>query len=240
MEALSANDVLVAWEMGLHAGPVQRGLQLLCLRFPERSAGQLAQLPIGQRDAELINLRLALFGTQMQGKLGCPNCGELLELNLDGSELRRLGPANNDIVFEAAGHSVRLRLPNSIDVAEAALQPDLEAGRRKLLERCTVSVSQGGDAVSELPPELAEAAVMRLAEADPQADLKVRVSCAVCGHGWEAVFDIVSFLWNEIEAWAVRLLREVHTLASAYGWPERDILAMSAARRQMYLEMVRG
>ena len=35
-----------------------------------------------------------------------------------------------------------------------------------------------------------------------------------------------------------RLLRQVHTLAMAYGWREIDILSMSALRRQVYLEML--
>jgi hypothetical protein len=36
------------------------------------------------------------------------------------------------------------------------------------------------------------------------------------------------------------VLREVHILASAYGWREDDILAMSPARRRIYLEMLRA
>jgi len=51
-------------------------------------------------------------------------------------------------------------------------------------------------------------------------------------------FDILTYLWSEIEDWAQRLLLEVHTLALAYGWSERDILAMSPRRRRLYLEMV--
>ena len=45
---------------------------------------------------------------------------------------------------------------------------------------------------------------------------------------------------QEIHAWAKRTLREVHTLASAYGWSEREILSMSAVRRALYLEMVQS
>jgi hypothetical protein len=33
-------------------------------------------------------------------------------------------------------------------------------------------------------------------------------------------------------------MRQVHTLALAYGWREIDILAMSSWRRQAYLEML--
>jgi len=46
------------------------------------------------------------------------------------------------------------------------------------------------------------------------------------------------FLWTEITSQARRLLHEVHLLATTYGWHEADILAMSAIRRQYYLEMV--
>jgi hypothetical protein len=52
------------------------------------------------------------------------------------------------------------------------------------------------------------------------------------------MFDIVSFLWTEIAAEAKRLLREVHILASAYGWREADIFSLSPLRRQFYLEAV--
>ncbi|HUD55174.1 MAG TPA: hypothetical protein VMR02_08095 [Terracidiphilus sp.] len=45
---------------------------------------------------------------------------------------------------------------------------------------------------------------------------------------------------TQIEARARRLLYEVHTLAAAYGWSEREILSLSAPRRALYLEMVRA
>jgi hypothetical protein len=61
--------------------------------------------------------------------------------------------------------------------------------------------------------------------------------CPTCGHSWHALFDIVAFFWAELASQAKRLLREVHTLARAYGWREADIVSMSARRRQLYLEM---
>jgi hypothetical protein len=66
------------------------------------------------------------------------------------------------------------------------------------------------------------------------------LNCSSCGHKWEAPFDIVAFFWTEINAAAHGLLREVHALASAYGWTESEILALSPARRRCYLEMVNG
>jgi hypothetical protein len=75
-----------------------------------------------------------------------------------------------------------------------------------------------------------------MAEVDPQADVQLAMACPACSHEWQLTFDILSFFWNEINAWASRILDEVHTLASAYGWREADILALSPHRRQLYLE----
>mgnify|MGYP003381458898 FL=1 len=62
--------------------------------------------------------------------------------------------------------------------------------------------------------------------------------CPSCDHRWSALFDIVSFFWREIDDWARRTLREVHSLGRAYGWSEADILTLSAWRRRAYLEMI--
>jgi hypothetical protein len=51
------------------------------------------------------------------------------------------------------------------------------------------------------------------------------------------LFDVVSYFWGEIEDWAMRLFRDVHSLAAAYGWSEREIIGMSARRRRLYLEL---
>jgi hypothetical protein len=67
--------------------------------------------------------------------------------------------------------------------------------------------------------------------------MRVEVLCPACGHTWVERFDPVQFLWTELDAWAARALQDVHALARSYGWRERDILEMSAARRRVYLAM---
>jgi hypothetical protein len=66
------------------------------------------------------------------------------------------------------------------------------------------------------------------------------LKCPVCSDEWNAAFDIESFFWIEINAWAARILGEVHILASAYGWSEQEILRVSAWRRECYLNLVNG
>lgn len=112
-----------------------------------------------------------------------------------------------------------------------------------LLDRCVIDarhITNCGESVraSELPQEVAEAVADRMAIADPQAEIELAVDCSACNHNWLAPFDIESFFWSEIDAWARQILSEVHVLASSYGWRETDILNMSARRRQFYLEMV--
>jgi hypothetical protein len=78
----------------------------------------------------------------------------------------------------------------------------------------------------------------RLNEMDPLAVCLLDVRCPECGVYWECELDVAEFVWVEIEAEALRVLRDVHTLASACGWHEADILAMSPLRRRAYLELV--
>ena len=72
----------------------------------------------------------------------------------------------------------------------------------------------------------------------PGAWTELALACPECGHRWTETFDIVSFLWAELDSCAHRLVGDVHSLASAYGWRESDVLALSPSRRQAYLELV--
>src|SRR5262249_58311058 len=89
----------------------------------------------------------------------------------------------------------------------------------------------------DLPEDVVREVVERMAALDPQADTRINLSCPDCQYRWSEVFDVVSFFWTEIDAWARRLLRDVNILARAYGWREHDILALSPMRRQLYLAM---
>lgn len=77
-----------------------------------------------------------------------------------------------------------------------------------------------------------------MAQLDPQGDIQLTLACPKCSHEWLSPLDIVSYLWREINTWAGRTLNEIHLIASAYGWREADILALSPRRRQTYLELI--
>ena len=244
MRTLSAPELLDVWERGNVQSSVNRALSLLSAACPEASADSLTKLNIGERDARLLTLREWTFGPQLIGIATCPDCRERLEMTFDVADIQvtpESGPTG-ELTIDVAGYDVRFRLPNSLDIDAIADHKDVDVAREELLESCLLSVYHNGEEVpsDHLPTSLVEAIVDRMAEADHQADVELALSCPSCNHQWHATFDIVSFFWSEINAWAHHMLREVHALALAYGWREADILAMSPWRRQFYLGMVGG
>ncbi len=222
---------------------VERALALLVAACPEHSLEELAHFSIGRRDRLLLTLREWTFGSRLLGRVPCQKCGEALELAFNVSDICAPEAEMHDaLTLKLDGYEVHFRPPNSQDLSAISNCGNIPDGKQQLLARCLLRVTEDGTerAVESLPERVREAVVKRMAEADPQSDVQLQLSCPACGHSWLAAFDIVSYFWSEINAWAVRILREVHTLASAYGWREEDILALSPQRRHFYLEMVGG
>jgi hypothetical protein len=242
MRALSVLELLSVWENGINQTPVERGLALLLAACPDVPRSDLAGLTIGQRDARLLTLREWTFGPQLESVVPCPQCKDKVELVFEVESVRANSPPETfgAPLLRSADYSLQMRPPNSEDVAAIAAEKSVEQKRQLLFDRCLLAASRNGQPVSadELPPEAIEAAAVHLAEADPQADVQLNISCPSCGNNWTAAFDILAFFWHEIEAWACRALLDVNTLARAYGWSEHDILALTPARRRLYLEMV--
>jgi hypothetical protein len=242
MRALTTGELLDFWENGLPLDHVDRALSLLAVACPDSPPEALAKLTIGQRDGRLLTLREWTFGRRLESLVTCPQCSQRVELNFDAADVRASStvPAAETLVMNLEGYELSVRLPNSEDVAALKVEPLVEQKRRTLLNRCLVHASFNGQPVQarQMSAETLTVVAGRLAEADPQADVQLNVCCPFCGNTWDTAFDIMSFFWNEIEAWACRVLHDVHMLAGAYGWSEREVLGLSATRRQMYLEMV--
>jgi hypothetical protein len=243
MRSLTAAELLSIWERGWGVTPSERALALLAPAFPQTSTEDLAALSIGERDGRLLELREATFGPQIAATAVCPGCGQRLELAMEVAEIRVPAPAEQpreSIGLSVEDYDVRFRLPTTADVAAVAKESELASARQSLLQSCLLSARQSNIDVppDRLPDHVVTAIVARMAEVDPQANVQLALSCPNCHARWEETFDITSFFWSELDVWGRRLVREVHTLASAYGWREADIVAMSPLRRQMYLELV--
>lgn len=244
MEALSTPALLDAWERGLGRSLSQRALTLLTAASPDVSGDQLARLPIGQRDTRLLRLRELTFGPQLSALVQCRGCGAQLDFTFNVADAKTASPrepsADETFTVALGSRVARFRLPNSLDLAAIAAEHNLTRARTLLLQRCVLSVTDDGrpQAVADAPRQLIDSAIEEIARLDPQADIDLAFTCPSCGDQREVAFDIASFFWSEVDAWAARTLADVHTLAAAYGWREADILLMHPRRRQRYLDLV--
>jgi hypothetical protein len=242
MRALSASELLGTRGQGTDLSTSRRALLLLSQAYTDFTLEQIAQFSIGQRDELLLTLREQTFGSRLASITTCPACAEQLEFHIDAADVRATPEVELKVPLNLThgDYTVEFRLPTSLDLVCLDPAADLEMNRQELLERCVIATRRAGAEISatELPAEVGMAIAQRMADADPQADVQLALTCPKCQHSWRAPLDIVSYFLSEIDAWADRLLREVHSLASAYGWREAEVLALSPWRRQAYLELI--
>jgi hypothetical protein len=259
MRSLSDSDLLHLWEGGLRRHPIDRALLALGAAFPETPYERLADWPLGRRNKALVELRCRYFGQSIQGWIACASCGEKLEFDLDGWVIAGAGlNANERAQSDESDEPIvvnrqSFRLPTSRDLAKAAREADSRTAAIRIAENCRIAAPQvletsaGQHATSMRDPDFEswsdqalEEIGERMAAADPLAEIRLALHCPKCEYEWEETLDIVAFVWAEIEARARRLLLEIHTLASAYGWTETEILSLSENRRVRYIEMVQS
>jgi hypothetical protein len=231
--------LLDAWEAAAAVAPAARPLHLLHAVEPEQSIEELGAEALGRRDSRLNALRRSLVGSAVEATTECPACGEQVETTFD---LRDLWPDDDPPVVAAElevavdGVTVVCRPVSTADLLAAAEAPDPEAD---LLARCVLRV-EGDGLPAALPAGARDAVEAAVAEADPRADVELSLACPGCGVEWASPFDMASFLWEEVDHAARRLLAEVDVLARAYGWREPDILVLSPWRRRRYLELAQA
>lgn len=222
--------------------PAERTTALLA-RCVERIGGRSADeelirsLTLGDREALLLHLRRLTFGDRLNCVVTCPDpaCGEAMDLELDVASL--LVPPDEsaagefDVTVQDEAGKVRVHLPTGADqeAAAACAGEGVSKGVELLLRRCVE-----GDCHA---PGLAASVSRAMAEHDPQAEIRLAMSCASCEREFSVVFDAGDFLAREI-ATSGGVYRDVHQLALHYGWSERDILALPTRKRRRYLELL--
>ena len=232
MKPLNNRDFLQLWEQGSSLHPLDRGLLALQAALPDTPHDALADWPLGRRNHALVELRCACFGTRLRAWIACEQCPEKLEFDLDG---RALAHGAEDRTETIVVDSQTFRLPTSRDIAGVVHESDPDQAVARLVEACRVARDPSDRTMADL-----EEVSRQLSLADPMAEILIHARCPACGCENSPPLDIGSFLWTEIEVRAKRLLHEIHLLASAYGWTEQTVLALSEHRRAAYLEMVRG
>jgi hypothetical protein len=232
MYALNGERILTAWERGQASREPWRALAVLAVAMPEREMTELAALPLAERNATLLRLHAMTFGSRVEGFAVCAECGEALEFAMDAEDMARTLRAARPETWVEADRQMCMRPANSSDLA-ASMETASEDDARTLLLARTLGVED-----TNLVREKQADWVDRFDRLNASAEIRCVLPCAHCGARAALDFDVAGFVWREIQVAARRLMAEIHRLASAYGWSEKAVARMSAARRAAYLEML--
>ena len=168
----------------------------------------------------------------------CGACGESLEFELP---LAALGAAEADY----SSRPLRVTLPGRPALSlRRPTGDDLRAWRHAGWTSRPDAVRRMVDALriaGPLPtaddePALAAA----LAEQDPLVAFAVDCRCPHCDAAQSVSVDLEGIALSRLAARQDALLRDVHRLASRYGWTEAEVLAVPATRRRRYLALIEG
>ncbi|WP_266168819.1 hypothetical protein [Dyella subtropica] len=238
MQALSGERLLAAWDRAHDTHVLLRAVDLLGEVLPGVEREQLLQLPLGELNRLLLQLRQSSFGPVLEGYADCRRCGTAMEFSLPvASALAALDAqaAPDHLEWQQEGQHLRMRQATAADLLACAQTTDVDAAEERLLARC-IEV----DGATIEPSELAGNAMVRqrFDHLHAGAELRCALSCPQCKHedNWE--FDIAHFVWLEARNAAQRLLADIHALACHYGWSEHAIASMSPHRRNAYLELL--
>jgi hypothetical protein len=202
---------------------------------PEAS-WQAARLTAADRDRLLAAIYRVTYGERVASTPQCQKCQSLFDLTFTIDDLQaavdRVPPAVAeslpDGTFRTAG-GAHFRLPTGEDELAVAGLPPAEA-EQALLERCLLDAQDGADA---------RAAVENALEAlAPVLDLDIHTTCPECGVQQAVHFDVQFYLLRAIAQERPLIAREIHCIATAYGWSLQEILGLARSERRQFVELI--
>lgn len=212
--------------------------------FGQTPATIVRALTVGDREALLLHLRSLTLGDRLQCIMQCPDCVEMMDLDLRVRDLL-LPPYSEsrphytaDIGTNGIVQTITFRLPTGSDletIANTAGRNPAQAAN-DLLWRCVIGPDE--TVCASLPESAQQALSALMAEHDPQAEILLNLDCPACGQSFTALFDTATYFFQEVAARATHLYREVHLLAFYYHWSESDIMRMTAVKRHRYLDLL--
>ena len=190
---------------------------------------------VGMRTAALLQLAAVSEGSDLiecSARCAQAACGQVFGFALPVDVLTDAA-ANAPLRVELDGsRTVRLRRPTGSDLqAWRTLRP---ASRAEAEAVMLASLIMDGDLRLEDSAGLQEA----LAAQDPLVAFEAGCACPACGAPNLVAVDLEAEALARLERCQHALLREVHALASHYGWTEAEVLAVPPSRRAHYLAML--
>lgn len=189
---------------------------------------------LGRRNQRLLDLHRKLTRRAMEARTRCGACGTDNEFEVPAEAILASPAPSPTATVEIRSHGKRLRcrLPTMADLRVVHGLPR-EQAQRKLASLCVVAGNAAG---------LTKSAIARLdakfEALDPAARIVLDLNCAECGGRLRVLVDVAEIVAVTLDQLVEKAMREVHVLASAYGWSEADILNLPPARRGRYLTLV--
>ncbi len=184
----------------------------------------------GARNRRLLALHRDLIGGALEARVACPECGVQSEFEVPCEAILAAPSPGPDVRarLREDGRTFVFRLPRMSDLeAVADLGPAIPAA---LSRRCCLN--------GEPPASLAERLGRKFEALDPAANIVLAITCADCARPVAATVDLAVFVARELDRLVDGLMRDVDVIASAYGWTEEVIFALTPARRARYVAMI--
>lgn len=201
-------------------------------------------LPVSTRIARLLRiLELTTDDPALAVALRCPhaNCGHSFEIALPFAALA--AEAHKD---DSAGRIVSFPTGDAAPLAfRLPTGRDLVAWRRHAsnnpsdgLGMIVRSLAAEPAALVELSSEQLTTLAAAMEAADPLVAFTVETSCPHCQRNATLDVDLEAVALRELGRIRRKILRDVHALATRYGWTEADVLAIPPRRRAEYRRMI--
>ena len=192
--------------------------------------------PVGRRIAALLRVLAATEHRQqvlLTARCGHGGCAADFEFGLPLDVLA--GAADDPGPVHVAlpdARSATVRLPTGDDLRRWRAAP--AGSRAQALGAMLAALVVDG----QVGPDDEAAVAAAIAERDPLVAFAVRCACPACGAEQDVPVDLEALALARLAARQHALLREVHALATRYGWTERDVLALPPGRRARYLAFI--
>lgn len=195
------------------------------------------RLACGAQDALLLRCAASLWPGPVWLQADCARCGSRydLHLRLEDVPVTPPGPGFPTVTIETSLGPRSFDVPNGRHAEQVAALPamDVASLRRRALAVLGIGAEAEADAARFSDADLARIDAA-LEAAAPEAADEISALCPNCGGPTTAAFDPLDWALPS----AASLLREIHLLASAYHWSEREILDLPRFRRARYLALI--
>lgn len=205
----------------------------------EALAGYWWEATIGRRIAALVHLvAMTERSASLAVTVACDSigCRAPLEMAIPLEAIASHGSAPERFpVGLANGREVIVRPPVGAD--QRAWRQRQYGSRDEAVAAMLESLLVEGN-VADAEPRDIDVIAEALAERDPLVAFTIAYDCPCCGASSETAIDLERLAIQRLIAFQQGLLKDVHALASRYGWTETEVLAIPAPRRARYRALI--